>query len=52
MQSLPVGNRKMFVSAPARQPDVWHAQADVKSLKVYWKVSFHKVETEMFVKER
>uniref|UniRef100_H3C5H0 Interleukin 12 receptor, beta 2a n=1 Tax=Tetraodon nigroviridis TaxID=99883 RepID=H3C5H0_TETNG len=23
--------------APAREPDVWHAEADVRSLKVYWK---------------
>lgn len=35
---------KTFVSAPAREPDVWHAEVDVKSLKVYWKVSSHKVK--------
>lgn len=49
-ESLRAGNRKMFVLAPAREPDVWHAEADAKSLKVYWKVSFHKVKCEMFVK--
>lgn len=48
MRSLSVGNRKMFVSAPAREPDVWQAEVDVKSLKVYWKVSFHKVKAKMF----
>lgn len=40
----------MFVSAPAREPDVWLAEADVKSLRVYWKVSFRKVKTEMLLK--
>lgn len=31
---------ELFVSAPATEPDVWHVEADVKSLRVYWKVSF------------
>lgn len=31
---------ELFVSAPASKPDVWHVEADVKSLRVYWKVSF------------
>lgn len=50
--NLHVGNCQVFVSAPAREPDVWHAEADVRSLKVYWKVSFHKGETETFEKDR
>lgn len=31
---------ELFVSAPASKPDVWHVETDVKSLRVYWKVSF------------